>query len=702
MQPFLQSVFGDTLSEERRLLIFCLPSRHARFFASIADAAGFAAAHAHDQNIYFGLGLIQGAPQGRGRYEDIAAIPGLWADLDLAGSHRGKAKSLPNSIEDIKAILDRMPLAPSMLVQSGHGVHAYWLFKEPWVFEQESDRAAAYGLAMAWHRLVCDHAHLVGFDMENLGDLTRVLRLPGTLNHNQAGQAVRCELIEEHACRRYNRSDFEPFLSIQDQPPTRTSTELLLRPDAEPPADRFVELYVHSPVFAASWRRQRPDLRDQSQSAYDLSLANVAALNGWGDQEIANLLVAARRKHRETPEKSLRQDYIARTLAQARRMAQEHASNGVDLTRFLNQSPASEALAVIRPKALFEYDPGDDPNALLGSRWLCRSGSCLIVGQTGLGKSSFSMQAAVTWALGEALFGIRPVRPLRSLVLQAENDLGDLAEMFAGVLHGTDRLDRLEELDSRLVFVTEAAVCGKAFHAWARALVLEHKPDLVWMDPLFAYLGGNASDQETVSTFLRNGLGAIAQETGCAWMIVHHANKPPKDMAARNALVSGDYSYLGAGSAELANWARAVLTLREVENALFELRASKRGKRAGLLDADGQPATEVFLSHGSHGICWERANRPEEDRARMEQAEADEVIAEMEAGKAYSMNEVRKLVERVLGVKRQSVLSRGRRANRVFNLVLEQTKHPHFPMSHCRKVSQESDATDCRMGRTLI
>lgn len=362
-------------------------------------------------------------------------------------------------------------------------------------------------------------------------------------------------------------------------------------------------------------------------------------------------------------------------------------ASGVDLSGILTNTSTETASAILTPRALFEYDASDDPNTLLGQRWLCRMGSCLIVGQTGLGKSSFSMQAAVTWALGEALFGIEPVRPLRSLVIQAENDLGDLSEMFCGVLHGTERLDRLDELDTRIVFVTETAVCGKAFHPWARSLVLRHKPDLVWIDPLFAFLGGNASDQETVTAFLRNGLGAIAQETGCCWMIVHHANKPPRDPATRNAMLGGDYAYFGSGSAELANWARAVLTLREVENDTYELRASKRGRRAGLLDAEDKVATEVFLRHGAKGICWERAENPEAGRIRDEQSEAQEIIDAMEIGKQYTQVEVRKVMQSVMGLKRNSITGKGRRANRIFNIVLERTRHPQMPLSHCRMAS---------------
>ncbi len=57
-----------------------------------------------------------------------------------------------------------------------------------------------------------------------------------------------------------------------------------------------------------------------------------------------------------------------------------------------------------------------------------KGGSLLIVGQSGTGKSSLMMQAAVHWALGRDFFGIKPARPLRAIILQAENDAGDVSE----------------------------------------------------------------------------------------------------------------------------------------------------------------------------------------------------------------------------------------------------------------------------------
>jgi len=190
-------MFGDAVGPERRLTVFTTPDLGTMRFAGLEGIEGHALdASRHGREVYFGLGLIRGSPQGRGAAADVAAIGALWADIDMAGpAHPGKA--LPSSIEEIEGLLGELPLAPSVVVDSGHGAHAYWLLKEPWIFESEADRQRAAGLARAWHGLVCRLAEAKGWKLENLGGLARVLRLPGTVNHKLSPTL---KLIYEQMC----------------------------------------------------------------------------------------------------------------------------------------------------------------------------------------------------------------------------------------------------------------------------------------------------------------------------------------------------------------------------------------------------------------------------------------------------------------------------------------------------------------------
>lgn len=360
MEQFLRNIFGDALSAERRLVIFTTPDKRARLFRDVDEAARYARSRSASQNVYFGLSLVKGTPRGRGKVDDAAVIGALWADIDIAGDvHAGKP--LPSSIDESRELLAKLPLRPSCLVDSGYGLHAYWLLKEPWVFDTPQERLRAAEIARGWHAAVCAAAAARGWFLENLGDLTRVLRLPGTSNHNGAGEPVPVRVVACQPELRYAADDFEPYLGrVPGMPSAVHADDLALRPDAEPPALKLAEALSECPQFRQTWQRDRPDLPDQSQSGYDLSLATIAALRGWTDQEVADLVIAARRRHERNPAKALRPDYIRRTIARARAAATETPAGDVDLSAMLAPASPGDSQPSSRPQ-----NPGPVPEELL-------------------------------------------------------------------------------------------------------------------------------------------------------------------------------------------------------------------------------------------------------------------------------------------------------------------------------------------------
>ena len=150
---FLNTIFSDGLSDSRRLAIWSLPDKAREFFTDTAAAIKYAQSKADTQDVYFGLGLVAGSPKGRGKLADIAAIGCLWADIDIAGPGHKKPNLPPNETMVCK-LLDRIGLKPSILVHSGHGLQAYWLLKEPWVFDTPAERHQAATLARRWSATV--------------------------------------------------------------------------------------------------------------------------------------------------------------------------------------------------------------------------------------------------------------------------------------------------------------------------------------------------------------------------------------------------------------------------------------------------------------------------------------------------------------------------------------------------------------------
>ncbi len=161
----------------------------------------------------------------------------------------------------------------------------------------------------------------------------------------------------------------------------------------------------------------------------------------------------------------------------------------------------------VRTLADLKTPPADDPQELLRHRFLCRTVGGLIVGPSGIGKSSFIMQMALCWAIGKSACGIEPHGPLNILIIQAENDEGDLAEMRNGVLTGMISEVEFSEEDAlraavSVKTVNVTTVTGDEVGNLICKLASQDI-DLVILDPAFAYLGADAMQAKDVSHFLR-------------------------------------------------------------------------------------------------------------------------------------------------------------------------------------------------------
>jgi len=267
--------------------------------------------------------------------------------------------------------------------------------------------------------------------------------------------------------------------------------------------------------------------------------------------------------------------------------------------------------------ALLSFERKEDPSCILGShRWLCKGGSMLIVGQSGTGKSSLMMQAAVHWCLGRDFFGIKPAKPLRAVVLQAENDAGDISEALQDVIAGA-YLDSAEKatLREHLAIFRDTVSTGTTFTAALRQLVIDQQADIVFVDPLLSFAGIDVSDQEQASKFLRHDLAPILLETGAVLVAMHHTGKP-KAASDKEGHTVADLAYAGLGSSEFTNWFRevAVLFRCQGEEPIYKFGLTKRRGRAGLKDHAGQFKGEIYIRHAAEKgvIRWEYSQPPSE------------------------------------------------------------------------------------------
>lgn len=338
----LDYLFGY-LPDGYKFLVCSKRDFSGRWFDDVDAGASFAGEEAERSDVYIGVGVRRDVPPPgqRGSADTVEGIVGLWIDIDVGGAAHAK-KNLPTSIEEARSLLNAiLPVAsPSFVVFSGHGLQGWWLFSEPWIFDRDGEREKAKKILERFGATAKAVARVRNLVVDPVFDLARVFRLAGTWNRKTDPPiATRLE-VPEGNLRRYDVEDLEGcFVADEVVEPTPGRgipvSPLVLSEDRRPPEDALLALLTNHEKAKASWEKKRSDLADQSGSSYDFSLAVIAAKVGWSDQEIADLLIARRRKHGEdfktTRGGVLRVDYYQRTILAAKKIvAQEKDTAAYD------------------------------------------------------------------------------------------------------------------------------------------------------------------------------------------------------------------------------------------------------------------------------------------------------------------------------------------------------------------------------------
>lgn len=339
-KKFLDQWFGEGIGTDPKgyVLIWTSLDRggHSEWFNSLQSAA----AHAVDsttRNTYFGVCLAERGFGGRYRLHSkkrpAFGLPGLWLDIDVAGDGH-KKKRYPPTRDDALLLLADVPIKPTIVTATGGGIHAYWCFHEIWQFANDAERARAQALTRRWHHLVLGAAEARGWTMDNVSDLERVMRMPGTWNVKDPKNPQPVTILDSTDWR-YNPEDFDlflqevkPDLAVSRETPDDTKKhsvtvvqlnerELVLDRAAEPP-EKFDALLANSRRAKQTWEHKRTDFKDQSGSSYDQAMANFCVQAGYTLQDTTDTLIAMRRKHRDPNlERKMRDGYFRNTFEKA-------------------------------------------------------------------------------------------------------------------------------------------------------------------------------------------------------------------------------------------------------------------------------------------------------------------------------------------------------------------------------------------------
>ena len=196
---------------------------------------------------------------------------------------------------------------------------------------------------------------------------------------------------------------------------------------------------------------------------------------------------------------------------------------------------------------------------LAGNRWLTMDGSAFIIAPSGHGKSSLAMQLAIHWALNRQVFGIRPTRKLRILIVQSEDDDATTKKFVQMIRKMKLDPEEVQELGSNTRFEYHRSLSGDRFIKALDGWLTEWRADIVIVNPLSGFLLCDLKDDEKVNLFLRGGINAIMEKHKCAPIVFHHT--PKTNFTKLENMQWYDWMYAMSGCAGLTNWGRAVLVI---------------------------------------------------------------------------------------------------------------------------------------------
>jgi putative DNA primase/helicase len=173
--------------------------------------------------LYFCVGTVKPDAVRRAK-ETIHELNGLHVDIDF--------KTVGATPEEVGRKLRQTMLLPTTVVASGHGLHAYWLFRESLVATPETIDEVEVLL-----RLLADH---LGSD-PSVSEVSRLMRLPGSHN-SKNGEWAEVTVVTEGGPR-YDLHELEDWLTIVSP---------ILRRRVEPDEEGQVE--PENPFLAAARR----------------------------------------------------------------------------------------------------------------------------------------------------------------------------------------------------------------------------------------------------------------------------------------------------------------------------------------------------------------------------------------------------------------------------------------------------------------
>lgn len=252
MRDFLDLVQpGSGFTEVRRIMDGKVKQYWAEDHAEVSDLAHRWSDEGWD--VYYGVlpRMVEaGNANAVARYTST-----LWADVDAKAHADSKRASL-------MALID-YEIPPAVVVDSGHGYHAYWALDQ----FIPVDRATTIMRGIA-RQVKGDHVY----------DAPRILRLPGTQNWKDPDHPLPVRVLRFDATRRYRPGDFDTAESIGYRELERERTPVRAIPYVAPADRPSLPYWLDTLIQEGAPQGQR--------SEAGFKVMYHLAKRGWSDEEI--------------------------------------------------------------------------------------------------------------------------------------------------------------------------------------------------------------------------------------------------------------------------------------------------------------------------------------------------------------------------------------------------------------------------------
>lgn len=161
-------------------------------------------------DVYYGINLTDTPPATNARVtaEHVTLQTATVTDIDVEGGTHisNKKKKYAPTFDAAKSFL---PFTPSLIIDSGYGMHALCLYSEP-IPITDDNRKQAKERNEKFLDVIRNKAGV--YEVDGVGDLPRVLRVPGTFNYKCGrDNAPLCRLVDARDVR-FTPADFDERL----------------------------------------------------------------------------------------------------------------------------------------------------------------------------------------------------------------------------------------------------------------------------------------------------------------------------------------------------------------------------------------------------------------------------------------------------------------------------------------------------------